>query len=125
MTKQDLAIQYKHSGCNCCQAILAAYADELGIDLADAKKMGAAFAAGMGGMQGNCGALVGAEMVLGMKEYDGRPIGAKARNLYAEFANRCKAVNCMDIKGISTGEVLCSCDDCVRNAVDILEDNGE
>ncbi len=121
MTKRDLAVQYKHSGMNCCQAVLAAYAEELEMEPAEAKKLGAAFGAGMGGMQGTCGALIGAEMALGLREYKGRPIGARARSVYSDFAQRCGAVNCIDIKGVLTGRMLCSCDDCVRNAVDILE----
>lgn len=120
--KQELALRYKHSGCNCCQAVLAAFADELGMDLETAKKLGSAFGLGMGNMAGNCGALVGAQMVLGMKEYNGRPIGAKAREVYARFTESCGAALCIDIKGVVTGRMLCSCDDCVTNAVKIVED---
>lgn len=28
---------------------------------------------------------------------------------------------CAELKGVKTGEVLCSCDDCVRFAVEALE----
>ncbi len=122
MKKSELAISNKHNGLNCCQAVISVYTDELGIDLETANKLGAAFGIGMGNMNGNCGALVGAQMVLGMKEYIGRPIAAKSRSVYAKFAARCGATICSDIKGVTTGRVLCSCDDCVRNAVDIIEE---
>lgn len=121
MDKKELAVRFKHSGCNCCQAVLAAFADELGISLDDAKKWGAAFGMGMGNMSGNCGALVGAEMVLGAQHYNGRPLAAQARNVYAQFVERCGAATCIDIKGVVTGRMLCSCDDCVAHAADILE----
>ncbi|HCA04466.1 MAG TPA: hypothetical protein DEO32_01065 [Ruminococcaceae bacterium] len=120
--KSENAVCYKHNGMNCCQAVIAAYADELGLDMETVKKLGSAFGMGMGNMSGNCGALVGAQIVLGMREYSGRPISAKARSLYAQFVGKCGASTCIDIKGVTTGRVLCSCDDCVANAVDILEE---
>ena len=121
MDQRNLALDLKHSGCNCCQAVIAAYAEELGIDLEQAKALGAAFGAGMGNMKGNCGALCGAQIVLGLMRYSGRPLSAEARNIYAEFENRCGGTVCADIKGVYTGNMLCTCDDCVANAVDILE----
>ena len=33
------------------------------------------------------------------------------------FAEKCGATICKDLKGIETGRVLCSCPECVRNAV--------
>ena len=41
MDKKGIAVQYKHSGYNCAQAVIAAYADELGIDLETARALGA------------------------------------------------------------------------------------
>ena len=121
MDKKSLAVQYKHSGQNCCQAVISAYKDELGIDELTAKKLGSAFGAGMGTMQGNCGALIGAEIVLGMLEYKGSPISPKSRKLITGFTEKCGSDTCVEIKGVLTGKVLCSCDDCVANAVEVLE----
>ena len=121
MDKKDLAVRYKHNGCNCCQAVIAAYAVELGIDVNTAKKLGAAFGLGMGNMKGDCGALCGAQLVLGMLDYGKSPVAPKARTLYSEFEKSCGAVICGDLKGVNTGKIRCSCDDCVRNAVDALE----
>ena len=53
--KRELAVRNKHNGMNCCQAVIAVYAEELGIDIETAKKLGAAFGMGMGNMSGNCG----------------------------------------------------------------------
>ena len=36
------------------------------------------------------------------------------------FKELCGATICRDIKGIDTGKVLCSCEDCVRNATEIV-----
>lgn len=116
MTKQDLALQYKHSGYNCAQAVIAAFADDLGIDTDTARALGAGFGAGMGTMGATCGALCGAQIVLGLQN-KGTPVMGKARALFSDFLNRCGATVCMELKGVAIGSVLCSCDDCVANAV--------
>ena len=121
MNKRETAVNCKHSGMNCCQAVIMAYSEELGLSKAEALKLGAAFGAGMGCMQGNCGALIGAGIVLGMKEYGNAPVGSKARKLITEFTEMCGSDTCIELKGVLTGKMLCSCDDCVGNAVDILE----
>ena len=81
--------------------------------------LGAAFGAGMGGMEATCGALVGAGMLLGIVK-DGQPVMRDARALHRAFTERCGASLCKDLKGRDTGTVLCSCDDCVRTAVDLI-----
>ena len=63
MNKEDIAVNYKHNGCNCCQAVLLSFSDELGINKDTLKILGAGFGAGMGCMKANCGALIGAVMV--------------------------------------------------------------
>ena len=42
---------------------------------------------------------------------------ALARTILPRFKELCGATACRDLKGIGTGKVLCSCDNCVRNAV--------
>ena len=121
MDRKELAVELKHNGFNCCQAVLCAYKDELEFSEDELKRMGASFGVGMGCMEATCGALCGAQMVLGMKEYQGKPILRDAAALAKDFENRCGATICKDLKGMETGEVLCECDDCVRNAVAALE----
>ena len=121
MTREEKAIAYKQQGCNCCQAVLCAFEDELDLSVEDLKKIGAAFGMGMGCMEGNCGALCGAQIVLGLKEYQGYPIAAKARELHEAFKEKCGSTICKELKGIETGKVLCSCKDCIQNAVSLLE----
>ena len=121
MDKKELAVQYKHSGYNCAQAVIAAYADELGIDFVTARALGAGFGAGMGTMGATCGALCGAQTVLGLMNKGSAVMGA-ARKLYNGFFDRCGATICAELKGITTGRTLCSCDNCVANAVAVLEE---
>lgn len=121
MSKTEIAVGYKHSGFNCAQAVIAAFADDCGIEIETAKALGAGFGAGMGTMGATCGALCGAQTVLGLMNAS-RPVMPSARKLYSEFLSRCGATVCADLKGITTGRMLCSCDDCVANAVAILEE---
>lgn len=121
MNRQEQAIYYKHHGCNCAQAVLLAYRDVLNLSEEQLKQLGAGFGGGMGCMQATCGALCGAQMVLGLLNYQGRPIMGKANTLYSEFEKMCGASLCKDLKGIETKQVLCSCDDCIKNAITILE----
>ena len=122
MDKKEQAVEYKHNGCNCCQAVLMVYKDELGLSDETIKKLGAAYGVGMGCMGATCGSLIGAQMVLGAEKYEGRPILSKARELFYGFEKKSGATICKDLKGIETGKVLCECDDCVRNAVEAYEE---
>ena len=119
MDRKEKAVEYFHSGCNCCQAVLCAFTDEQ--HAAEMKKLGAAFGLGMGNMEGTCGALVAAEMLLGLKTYDGKPMIKKAAAVSELFKTLSGSTICKEIKGRETGKVFCSCDDCVRNAVTIAE----
>lgn len=119
--KQNRAVELKHSGCNCCQAVLCAFAEESGLSEALLKQIGAGFGAGMGCMEATCGALVGAQILLGLKKYSGKPVMAEAKALHRDFSRMCGASICKVLKGIDTGVVLCECDDCVRNAAALAE----
>jgi len=75
----------------------------------------------MGCMEATCGSLCAAQMILGMKEYEGKPVLRDAAAIAKDFNDRCGATICKELKGAQTGVVLCKCDDCVRNAVAVLE----
>ena len=118
MTIEERAEQgavYK-SSCNCCQAVLLALRDQTGLTDEALMRLGSGFGSGMGNMEGTCGALVGAGMAAGFK------LGEKSTTRYTRqisenFQKRCGAILCKQLKGRDTGAVLCSCEDCVRNAV--------
>ena len=94
-----------------------AIADRLGKGEDELLRLGSGFGAGMGTMEGTCGALVGAIMVSSLVSPDGaamknsRTIMPRFKELYGG------ATICRELKGIDTGKVLCSCENCVRNAV--------
>ena len=118
--RAEKAADFKTSGaCNCCQAVTKVFADTVNVDEATLQKMSAGFAAGMGCMEATCGALVGANMILGLRT-NGEGTVRQSRELLAKFREKCGAVTCKDLKGVGTGKVLCECDNCVRNAVKVL-----
>ena len=102
---------------NCCQAVLVAFADKLGKSEDDLLRLGSGFGSGMATMEGTCGALVGAIMVSSLLSQDGEARN-NSRAIMSRFKELCGgATICRDLKGIETGKMLCSCEDCVRNAV--------
>ena len=64
--KGGLARQNFESGCNCCQAVLLAFAPECGLDRETALRLASSFGGGFGRMRELCGAVSGAGMVLGL-----------------------------------------------------------
>lgn len=97
--------------CNCCQAVTAALTEDPQLILASA-----GFGGGMGNTQGVCGALVGAIIAAGAKT-EGSGTTRYAKLIQEKFRERSGAIICRELKGLDTGKVLCSCEDCVRNAV--------
>ena len=57
--RAEQAVSLKNSGCNCCQAVLAALRDQTGLSEDQALTLASGFGGGMGSMEGSCGALVG------------------------------------------------------------------
>lgn len=117
MDRAEQAVQNKHSGMNCAQAVLTAFADRLSLPEESLRALGAGFGIGMGTFGATCGALCAAQMVCGLTAERFGP--AQARELYQQFAAQCGSTLCGELKGIGTGKVLCPCDDCVRCAVRI------
>ena len=118
--KGELTCSLRGHGCNCCQAVIMAFKDELGIPEQDIRKLGAAFGGGMATMEATCGALVGAGIALGLMKYEDKPIRSNAKQLITDFKEMSKATSCKDLKGIDTGVMLTSCEDCMKNAVKAL-----
>lgn len=121
MNRIEEAIKYKHSGYNCTQAVLMAYKDKLNIKEEDILKLSSGFLLGMGNMKSTCGALIAANMLLGLLNESKKRMMTLSANLVDEFEIKSGALICSDLKGIKTGKVLCSCDDCIKNAINSLE----
>lgn len=122
VTRKEIAAEKKRCNShNCAQAILHTYADVAGIDEEVAMDIANAFGAGMGNMEGTCGALVGAGMVLGMVNKDKAKSMKQMREIMTKFQERNGATQCKLLKGVGTKTVLRACPDCVADAAEFLE----
>ena len=115
--RADMAANLKATGqCNCTQSVLKVFEDKMDIAPEELSKLSAGFAAGMGCMESTCGALIGAVMVAGMAT-EGQGTPRYSREIVSKFQAKCGATICKDLKGMETGQELCACPECVRNAV--------
>ena len=106
-TRKEIAAEKKRCGShNCTQAVVCTYYDYTGIDEDTLKNVGNAFAAGMGNMEGTCGALVGAGVVLGLATKDKAKSIKTMRQIMTQFQQRNGATQCRLLKGVGTGKVL-------------------
>lgn len=128
MTKKELAIALHDRKFNCCQAVACAFAQEAGVDVPTLFKAAEGFGLGMGGMSGTCGALSGAILLAGFVNSDGN-LDAPAtkadtyklsKELLEKFREKCGSTICQELKGIGTQKVLCTCPDCIANAVETV-----
>ena len=131
MSRADDASAKHRNGYNCCQAVACTFADKVGIDESLIYKMGEGFGAGMGTTQGVCGAISGAAMIAGLVYSDGNTERAgqtKAKTTRAagimqkKFVERAKALICKEIKTGNDGKAFTSCDDCIRIATELVEE---
>ena len=121
-TRKEIAAEKKRCGAhNCTQAVVCTYHDYTGMDEATLKHIGNAFAAGMGNMEGTCGALIGAGVVLGLATKDKAKSVKAMRQIMTQFQQRTGATQCKLLKGVGTGKILRECPLCVADAAEFLE----
>ena len=125
-TRKHIAVEKLDSGThNCAQAIICTYANLIGIDEETGRNLGCAFGAGMGNMEGTCGALTGASVVLGLATQDKAKARKAMRQIMTQFQQRNGATQCKLLKGVGTGVVLRECSGCVADAAVFLEEQLE
>ena len=128
-TRVEETLKRHDRGFNCAQSVACTYCDLVGVDEEMMFRVTEAFGAGMGGMEGTCGAVSGACVLAGMKASTGnleKPNSkAVSHQLAKEILRRFKEQNgsvvCKEIKGVGTGKVLRSCNDCIKDAAAIAE----
>jgi C_GCAxxG_C_C family probable redox protein len=122
----DSASRTFADGFNCCQAVLSAVGEPLGLPRQAALKIAQGMGGGMGHLGLTCGAVTGAFMAIGLVharlEKDQDAAKQRAYELVAEFARRFKAKNeyldCRSLLGFSFDDAEAYE---VRDAVEILE----
>lgn len=116
LERAEYARNLKASGkYNCAQAVVAALYDLTDSSLDELLNITSGFAVGMGNMEATCGALIGANIVLGLIIKNGTV--KYSRQLHNRFKELTKDTICKVIKGRDTGVVLTECDMCCYNAV--------
>ena len=100
------------SGYNCCQAVLCAYADEIGLDETTALKIASSFGGGMGRLREVCGAVSGMFMVCGLRDGYTNIDGVNAheekmshyeriQELARKFINENGSIICRELLGLA------------------------
>lgn len=121
--------QEKHDrGYNCAQAVLCSFSEELGVEESLLFRMAEGFGAGMGDMQGTCGALSGAYMAAGLLGSSGGveegitkgQTYRTVREMTEAFREKNTSHICKELKGLESGQVLRSCPGCIEDAVRLV-----
>ena len=128
-TRVDETIKRHDKGYNCAQAVACTYCDLVGVDEETMFKMTEALGAGMGGMEGTCGAVSGACVLAGAKRSTGnleKPDSKAAsyqlsKEIVKQFREQKSSVVCRELKGVGTGKVLRPCADCIKDAAKLAE----
>ena len=122
-TRKHLAADKKRLNThNCAQAVVCTYCDLVGLPEQTAEDIGGAYGSGMGNMEGTCGALVGAGMIVGLATKDRHLSRSRMKQVMACFQERNGATQCRLLKGVGTGKPLRECPDCVADAAEFLEE---
>jgi C_GCAxxG_C_C family probable redox protein len=110
MSKADIAERIFRDDHNCCQAVLASMAPDLGLDRGTAVRLGTGFGGGMGRMGGVCGAVTGAFLVLGLRYGDPdtlceskEHVYGLVRSLVEEFRGLHGSILCRELLGCEIG----------------------
>ena len=128
-SRVEQAVKLHEQGYSCAQAVVSAYCDLVGLEEGTAIRIAEGFGLGMGSME-VCGALTGAYMLAGLKVSAGKGGQGNTKTetykLIRQMGERFREMNqtyiCREIKGVGTGEILRSCNGCVEDAAQIVEE---
>lgn len=140
MTKAEQAKQYFKEGYNCCQAVVLAFSEEIGLDEKAALAIASSFGGGIGRLREVCGAVSGMCIVAGMKYGYTSPTATteksehykRIQQLAGEFEEKNGSIICKVLTGLEknthtpaerTPEYYKKrpCADLVYDAAEILE----
>ena len=98
-------------GYNCCQSVVLAFSEEIGLDEKTMLRLASPFGGGMGRLREVCGSVSGMFMVLGSlygyddpKDYEGKKeLYARVQQLAASFREVNGAIVCRQLLGLKEG----------------------
>lgn len=129
--KKEVAVAKFKQGYNCCQAVICAYCEELGLKEEDAFKLAEGFGSGMGGLKDTCGAVTGMFLTISLANSAGdmgNPMATKAdtyqkfREAAARFKEENGSIYCRDLKNMNGPQPLVCCVKCVEDAAAIVDE---
>ena len=130
MKNEEIAVAKRNKGYNCAQAVICTYCEKLGLDEKIAFQLSEGLGAGLGCTLGTCGALDAACMLAGMVTSTGNLESPNSKGktypvtmaMTKCFVEETGAARCRDLKGIDTGNILCTCEECVRIACRLVDE---
>ncbi len=143
MKKSEKAVELFKDGYNCSQAVLGAFAEDLGMDFETAVILSSSFGGGMGRMREVCGAVSAMFMAAGIKYGYSDPKDTEAKKVHykliQELSDKFKEKNrfiiCRQLLGLEGNDNNPSpsertteyykkrpCVELVRDAAEIFED---
>lgn len=128
LSRVEEVIEKHNEGYNCAQAVACVYCEEFNISEQEAFRAMSSFGLGMGSM-GTCGAVSAMVYLSGLKVCDGLMGDSTtkascykiAKTMTNKFVEKNQSTECKVIKGVDTGKILCSCDDCMKDCASIVE----
>lgn len=125
-----MADELHRKGYNCSQSVAVACADLVDVPAETLFKATEGFGFGMGTMDGSCGALTGALLIAGLKNSTGNLESPKSKGatmkiskaMLTSFREKSGAIICRELKGVDTGKMICSCPDCIKHGVEVVEE---
>ena len=129
-SRKEKANALHDKGYNCAQAVACTFADKVDVDEEVLFRACEGLGLGMGCMQGTCGAISGACVLVGFVNSSANldaPNSKQAtyklsRQIVEKFQARNKGTICKDLKGVETGTMLRACPDCIMDAVEFAEE---
>ena len=126
-----LADELHRKGYSCSQSVAVACSDFVDVPKEFLFRATEGFGAGMGTMDGVCGALTGGLLIAGLKNSTGNLDNPKSKAstmkiskaMLTGFREKCGSIICRELKGVDTGKMLCSCPDCISHGVEVVEEN--
>ncbi len=109
--KAKLAEKHFREGCNCCQAVVMAFAPELGLDEETLLRLSSSFGGGVGRMRELCGAVSGMAIVMGLlrgySDLQDKSLKAahydRLQGLCSRFLEENGSLRCGDLLGETQG----------------------
>ncbi len=128
---KETAVEKFKKGYNCCQAVICAYCEELGVKEEDVFRLTEGFGLGMGGLRDTCGAVTGMFLTISLANSAGdmenprktkMDTYAKFRDAAAKYREKNGSIYCRELKNMDGPQPLPCCIQCVEDAAVLVDE---